>query len=79
MRVGYKLSLMDTTLKRAIARAGGVRKVAEAVGLTQQAVYHNINGIRRPNKRLLDYIGLRESYVRVNKRGRRTRTSSHSR
>jgi len=51
------------TLEEAVKKAGGARKVAEAIGVSVQAVYRVIKGDFHPSDELLKYVKLKRVYV----------------
>jgi hypothetical protein len=46
-------------LKSAVRKAGGPKKVAQAVGLSRQSIYFYVTGKREPNDAFLGYIGVK--------------------
>jgi len=52
--------MANETLRREIKRKGGVKAVAEAIGVSTAAVYMWMNEQRQPSDTLLNYLGLRK-------------------
>ena len=50
--------MKDTVLKDAVEKAGGVRSVAGAIGISPQALYRILKGTFNPSDALLDHLKL---------------------
>ena len=74
--------MMNQTLKNAIGKRGGVKRVADALSMSTQSIYNYIHERRKPPSGVLEFLGLEAvlSYIpRQNRKRSVDQKASHRR